>query len=512
MRNAHSLTVQRYPRWLIMILIAGFMFATVALSAGAQDISKKVEIQFVMLGDAPKDLPLISAEINKMTEAELNATVKFSFIPMGGGAEQKYNLLLTSGQPVDLLFTADWIRYNYYARRGAFQALDELVPKYAPELYKFIGKEFWNQVKVKGKIFTIPNTWKEYVSEGIIYREDLRKKFNLPKPDNMANMEAYFDGIKKNAPSMQPVYQVLNFPITDSAAYTQYPWIEAATATVPSYGLRYDYRKPSELINYFESKDFVEDAKLFKRWADKGFWSKSALSVGTPDDALATGKAAARVDGQNAVKYATLAAQIKKAHPEWEIAYIPFVYTNKLVHPVHPVHNGFAIPRSAKNVDRALMFYQKLVMDKRYNFLTEYGIEGKHYKVTPDNHYEMIGTTTTNGFPREAMHGWAWRNPNIQIFDVTYDAAFALFKEYVKLETPNVRDGFAEDATPYQAEAAAFNQVFTQYGLPIYYGMAGDPEAAVKRFLEKAKQAGWEKIIAEFTKQWKEYCEDQGFK
>ena len=323
-------------------------------------------------------------------------------------------------------------------------------------------------------------------------------------------MEAYFDGIKKNEPGMQPVYQVLNYPMMESPIYTKYPYMEAAGPTPPSYGLRYDYRKPAELINYFESPDFIEDAKLYKRWAEKGFWSKSALSVGTPADALATGKAAARMDGQNAVKYATLVAQVKKSHPEWELGYIPFVYTNKLVHPVHPVHNGFAIPRSAKNADRALMFYQKLVLDKRYNFLTQYGIPGKHYKVTADNKYEMIGTTSSNGFPREAMNGWAWRNPSFQLFDSSYETAFALFKEYDSLATPNIRDGFAEEIVPYQAEAAAFNQVFTQYGLPIYYGMAGDPETAVKRFLEKARQAGWDKIVSEYRKQWLAYCKEQG--
>lgn len=43
------------------------------------DTSKKVELQFYMLGDAPKDLSSIEAEINKMAEEDLNATVKFNY-------------------------------------------------------------------------------------------------------------------------------------------------------------------------------------------------------------------------------------------------------------------------------------------------------------------------------------------------------------------------------------------------------------------------------------------------
>ena len=43
------------------------------------DTSKKVELQFYMLGDAPKDLSSIEAQINKMAEEDLNATVKFNY-------------------------------------------------------------------------------------------------------------------------------------------------------------------------------------------------------------------------------------------------------------------------------------------------------------------------------------------------------------------------------------------------------------------------------------------------
>ncbi len=85
-----------------------------ALSAGAQatkapeasaaskpaglDTSKKVELQFYMLGPAPKDLPVIEEEINKMALKDLNATVKFNFTTWTDW-DQKYKLLLSSGQP-----------------------------------------------------------------------------------------------------------------------------------------------------------------------------------------------------------------------------------------------------------------------------------------------------------------------------------------------------------------------------------------------------------------------------
>jgi len=204
--------VKNRPIRPVTVLVALILILASPASLPALDTSKRVEIRFCMLGDPPKDLPLIQAEVNKMAEKELNATVKYEYIPWSGW-DRKYDLLLGSGQAVDLVFTADWTRYQYYAKRGAFMPLDGLVEKAAPELAKFVPKDYWEAVKVGGKIFTIPATWKEYITEGIVYREDLRKKYRLPKPDSLASMEAYFDGIRKNEPEMRPIAQSLDFPM-----------------------------------------------------------------------------------------------------------------------------------------------------------------------------------------------------------------------------------------------------------------------------------------------------------
>lgn len=127
-----------------------------------------------MLGDAPKDLNLIQDEVNKMALEDLNATVKFNFTTWTDW-ESKYKLLLSSGQPIDLIFTAEWTNYQSYAVKGAFLPLDDLLPKAAPKLQAYVPQDFWEAVKVDKKIYTVPAIWKEYVNDGIAYREDLRK-------------------------------------------------------------------------------------------------------------------------------------------------------------------------------------------------------------------------------------------------------------------------------------------------------------------------------------------------
>lgn len=234
---------------------AGTPAATESASTAAPaetgiDTSKKVELQFYMLGDAPKDLPIIQDEINKMAQEELNATVKFNYTSWTDW-DQKYKLLLSSGQAIDLIFTADWTQYQSYAKRGAFLAIDDLLPKAAPELQKFVPESMWEDVKVDGKIYTVPATYKEYVTNGFVYREDLRKKYDLPVPKDLASYEAYMDGIVANEPDLMPMS--LNSDIGNNLHYI-YTELNKMVGALP-YGMGVKYDSPTTVYSYWGSDE-----------------------------------------------------------------------------------------------------------------------------------------------------------------------------------------------------------------------------------------------------------------
>jgi putative aldouronate transport system substrate-binding protein len=480
-----------------------------AKPASKLDTSKRVELQFYMVGDAPKDLPVIEAEVNKLALADLNTTVKFNYTTWTE-YEQKYKLLLTSGQPIDLIYTATWLQYQTYAKKGAFLPLDDMLPKVTPALNKHVTPEMWNNAKIDGKIYTVPSTFKEYTPDGAPYREDLRKKYNLPKPESLETIEAYLDGIKKNEPGLTPVSDTQN-----AYALGLYQLLPALKNNMTgdwlkNYGLQFSYDNPRGINSYWGSPEHLEMLKLYKRWADKGFWSRNQLNATAGGhDVFASGKAAIALQGENPIRFNDSVTKIKSVHPDWEIGYFPYTDFRGFAIPNPPIGNGFAIPKSSKNSERALAFYEKLVTDKRYNLLTSYGIEGKNYKVV-DGHYEMIGDSSTNGFPREGMNSWAWRNPNYMLFDKSFDQVLDMFKKMDTMYKPAYFSGFAEDYSSYQAERAALEQVSTQYLKPLEAGNVEDVEAGLKQFMEKAKAAGLEKIQKAYIEQWNKYLGEIG--
>lgn len=472
-----------------------------------------------MVGDAPKDLQLIEDKINVMALKDINATVKFNYTTWTDFTT-KYNLVLSTGQTVDLIYTASWLNYQTLARKGAFMALDTLLPTVAPDIQKFVPQSYWNQVKIGGKIYTIPATWKEYTTNGIAYRQDLQEKYKLPVPNSVANLEAYMTGVKKNVPGQVLTWEYV-YPGPTTYSFSAFETLSALShkwVSGPHYGLVADYATPSKITNYFESPAFAADMKTMKKWADLGFWSRSALSTKTDATSFANGKCIAILNGENAPKVGQEISSASTAHPDWKVGYINYSEINGIPQVAHATQNGYGIPVSSKNPERALMFYQKLWLDKTYNQLTEFGIEGTHYTVK-DGYYEPIGDQTKTGFAREGMNGWAWRNESFQLYPKSYDFVKQMFVKMdgIAAKQPNYKglniiDGFAEDYSSYQAERAAVGTVLTQYLAPLEAGLVTDVDKSIKTFLTKAKAAGLAKIQASYTKQWSDYCKLYNYK
>jgi putative aldouronate transport system substrate-binding protein len=469
--------------------------------------SEMVELQFYMIGDPPKDLELIQTEINKLAAEQLHTQVKFNFITWNDW-DQKYRLLLTSGQPIDLIFTSEWSSYQSFAKKGAYLELDQLLPKVAPLLYDFIPQDMWDAVRINKKIYTIPSTWKEYVTEGITYREDLRKKYNLPIPDSLETLEDYLVGVKHNDPSITPLADT----IVNHTSGVRHMTSKIVNANgVPPYGIQILYDNPRNITSYWGSKLHLDNLITYKRWMEEGLFPKNVLNIKEDQrNSLINGKSIALLNGQNPNQYLNVVNQVKSAHPEWKFSYVPFASMKGFAQPVHPIHNGFAIPINSKYPEEALAFYEKMVTDKRYNWLTQYGIEGTHFEVTDNGNYKPIGDPQESGFPREGMNGWAWRNPEFMLYDQNFDEVSDIFKTLDKVSRPDIFTGFAEDWTSYQAERAALEQVEKQYLYPLNVGLIDDVQAGLEKFMVEARKAGLDKIQKDYKKQWLQYLDEIG--
>lgn len=481
----------------------------------AIDTSERVDLVFYVMGDAPTDEVVVEDAINAILLEKVNATVDFQFSTWTDWM-QKYNLQLTSGE-ADLIYVANWTNFGTLAKSGAFLELDDLLPTYGPNLVSVIDENLFNQCSIDGSIYAVPANWPEYTSSGIKYREDLRVKYNLPVPSSLENLEAYLLGIKQNDPTQQllgvTAQESTGLQTAFDAAWVfnlKYPWV--TTNGLP-YGLASDYNTPSQVYDYWYSDDFVEDMKLLKKWADLGFWSRSALSDPNNDEAFDSGLKVAEVAGMNPNKHISSVNKFAEEHPDWQSAYFAYGEATGIIYPASATQNATAIVRGTENPERALMVLDLLYCDQELNNLVQAGIEGTHYKVDENGFYQKL----SDNFLYENFNTWNLRNNDFKLkqeSDVLLSemsAKYAEIGDKNKYPNVNIYADFTEDYEEYSVERSAVSDVMRQYLAPIQAGLVDDVEASIAEFLEKAEAAGLETCREAFKEQWAAYCNSYGY-
>lgn len=483
---------------------------------GNPDTSDRVDLVFYLMGDPPNDMPLVQDRINELLLQKINTTVTFKYTSWTDW-QTKYNMILSSGEECDLIYTANWMNYAELANSNAFTPLDELLPVYAPDIYNDITQDVWKQMKVKGKIYSVPSSKKEYTNAGIMYREDLREKYNLPVPDSFSNLEAYLMGVKKNNPTqsiMKPSVNTASFSYSFSATMAfqaKYAWVQSGAP----YGLAAEYNTPSKLFDYWASDDFRDDMMTMKKWADAGFWSRSVLSDANNSDAFINGQDICIIDGQNPAKFVGTYYNSRLAK-DWKVGYVPYASINGIAYANHPSGNGTAIPTNSKYPKRAAMALNLLYMDKDINRLLQYGIKGTHYTLDAEGYYK--DGQKHKDFSAESANAWGLRNPLFTLPSRGDDKLNKIFSQLhriaLKTKYPDVdiASGFVEVYDDYASERAALANVMIEYLAPLQAGLVDDVDGAVDEFLQKAAEAGLTKIQEAYTKQWEAYCENYGYK
>lgn len=479
------------------------------------DLSESVNLVFYLLGDPGSDYQSVVDELNKYLAEKINTTIEFRFTTWTDWS-QKYNLVLTSGEQCDLMYAANWTSYSAMAQTGAFYPLDDILEEYAPNIYNLIDQNVYDVCKVGGSLYCIPADQKTYEASGIKYREDLRKKYNLPVPDSLENFEAYVKGVQENEPTqglLSPISIQNNYV---SAFYMNTIFDLKYSRSMQMYGLSASYESPTEIDDYWRSEDFIEDMKLMKRWADMGFWSRSSLSK-TSEDSFDDGLIIASVSGMNQDKWIGSYNLAKTDHPDWEIGYVTYGVVNNSISPASPLQNATVIPYSSKNPERALIALDFLMTDETANDLVQCGIKGVHWNLAEGKYYEEIKDA---GFSYENMNTWNLRNHLIKKEmkpngDTAYDDMISLYDSVAantKWEGKSIKTGFIEDYSSYEIERANLNSVIAQYLTPIQAGLVDDVEAAVTEFLKQADAAGLKKIQDSYREQWLAHCEEYGYK
>ncbi|MBO7747723.1 ABC transporter substrate-binding protein [Paenibacillus sp. MWE-103] len=473
--------------------------------AGGIDTSKFETITYVVLGDKPKNgqLEKVMEKVNAILKQKVNAELQFKWVEWADW-QTKYNLLLASGEPLDLItIGTDWLDTWGNAQRGAFLPLNDLLEKYAPLTYAEIPQEDWDQSKFKDDIVLIPEDhYTQWVNHGIYYRGDWAKQFGITQPiTDFETLGKYFQGIKDNMKDVIPWdANGTNGTLYNGFATAYTDNIELPISTGYAgvfYGKSYDerYTVDSPIFN----DKFIDFAKLMKQWGDAGYWREDVLNYkGDTRTELKAGQTG--TDAHHTQTFKGLRVEMDKQQPGSELQMFSYSDTRGNLISMPITHGGTSIGAHSKHPERALTVYDLIRQDPELYKLINYGLEGVQYEIKDGIRTRPAGyDDAKDGFYTDF---WGGRIDKNEIpSDTDWSGIGDIYKKYDGIKKPFPYGKFVFDKTNVDAEMTAISQVVGEQMPAILFGKAGDPEKAVQALRDKLKAAGYDKVKDEIQKQ-----------
>ena len=474
------------------MLLGSLSTGVMAYENPALDTSEEVELVMYVVSDRPAGQDVVDEHLNEILKEKLNCTLKLYWISWAEYAN-KYPLLFSSGESFDIAYAATWLNYFSLAQRGAFKALNDLWPTYAPENYARQSEGALQQAKVGEDYYCVPTLLATYNAYGPIYRTDVLEGTDWDgKMETFEDIETYCDYIKEYAPQMDPI------DMYSAGPEFLYLYMQGKGYTWVSKSYPFLWFDPTEehphVFTTYEEEGIKGFLETMARFNEKGFFSKSALSD-TDSAKPQNGKAALRV--HNIDTYASWAA----IHPEWgwkfsnfvaDVAHLPFT------------QDCMVIPNTSKNPERAMALIELLTNDQEVYDALMYGVEGVTYTLNEKGEFAITDTDLYAEGSLWAARTNEFRRNQFGTPDDYNETRAAFEASIVPGQGAEKFAGFTLDTTPVETQLSTLVNVKQQYWWPLELAYT-DVESGLSQYQTMCEIAGIEDVRVECERQLEEY-------
>jgi len=429
----------------------------------------------------------VFAEASKMVKEKMGVNLDIIALE---DYDTKIGVINASGEEFDIVFTSSDVNNIYRnVSDGNLLALDSLLPKHAPTLWKEGGESVWEGVKIDGKIYGVPNQQIFARAPGFLIPTQNISVMGLDLENNKYETLADYEGYIKKIKEM-----------TGSYAYVSEAWggdgaqregFELILGSNLPGAIRYN-KENAVVENQYESQEFKDYINLRRRWVQEGLTAPMEVGVTDLTKYLTTkDKVMPWLIPLATYKPGVEAEYVKNYDLDVTVSTktAPLMTSRSLVATMAGVNSDTRYP------EKSVEFLQLINTDADlYNLIT-YGIEGKHYTKTGKNSIER-----SKDHPY-AQPAWAIGN-TFNGFVMTGQAE-DMHEQTKEINATAVNSpilGFAANQDEIAIQIANCRAVLEEYLTVLDMGLA-DVETTYSAFIEKLKVAGVDTIIENLNKQ-----------
>lgn len=462
---------------------------------------KPYEVIITYFGAPQKDDALVEAELNKFFKEKINATVKLQPIA-SSDYKTKTELMMNTGEKMDLVFTASWLDFFGNVTKGAFLELDELLEEHGQGIKELLHPLYLEAPRMNGKLYAIPTNKEITQGKAYTYRKDIMEKYNIPIEtiNSDADLEPWFELMKREEPDMINRY-VNGGSGNFGGGFMMYETNSNYRPVGPAPG-----KQPMFLVDYTSNDvevktvldpEIVEinkkEVELFRRYYEQGYINADAATSTTDVGEL---RVQGRIWVQPSVWKPGTDIEIQIADNN-KYEYISHVVEEPIVTTELATGSMFAISRTSEDPARAMMVLNYLHTDPYAVNLIVHGIEGKHYNKVGENRIEPI---PDSGYGQTALF---WVIGNQLINYLKPGQPDDLYENWQKFNDEAKRSpllGFVFDDSNVKQELAQITNIVQEYS-SIFTGAVSNPAKLLEERNEQLKAAGLEKVAAELQAQ-----------
>ncbi len=479
----------------VVLLISGCGSKESDTKGGLGGDGKVVNLRYAYIGNEPKGQAEVTEALNKaMAEDGVGVSIEFVFIPSDEYVN-KLVMIAAAKEDYDICWTMPTNMPDLVSRKG-LAPLNESLDKYGQNLKEAISDLQWREVTIDGKIYGVPGLLPAASCDRTLFvRKDFMKKYGIEKIETLEDFEKYIRAYKKDRPEgiairgfsgrelfrvygdiFEPIGKELNSPVC----------VELDDPNM-------------EVKNFYKTDIFLNIIHKIREWHAEGLYE-----IEPPKDLEAL-----FAQGLCAAMWSVLNTHERISYFKANCPEPDGMIESILLNPDKPKNlikfgaDNLSVFSMCDNVDAAVKFISWIRGSQEAYDLISYGIEGVHYKLDGE-------AISYEGIPPEKMYlakNWMWSDIRYMRFDK------ALGNEYKQMLLDWDKDAKSYPFTSFTLNRAPINDEINQIAaltaeyVPQLKNSKIDFQSTYETFLKKLDQAGMDKIIAEVTKQMKEYIE-----
>lgn len=472
---------------IISIIIAAVMIICImgCEANKTEQTQKDVKIVWYVGGDEQPDISSVMSAINEKLHKELGVQLELKFVEWKNYSD-KMNMLFSGGDNFDLCFTSTWSNdFMMNASGGLYLELNSYLEGDNKKLKDSIPSFVWDDAKINGNIYAVPNYQVCYYQECALTPKRLADKYNLDISSikKLSDIEPYLAQLKKNEPDIHP-FNPWGFT-ADTISYKSLPSISSLAVNVDE--------GETKLYSKYETKEYREMLHLFRDYYEKGYIRSDILAdistaAGTKYGVwCSSSKPGSNVD--NLQLYGEEVVEIPLQTPYIAMGAAQAAMT--------------AVSKNSKHPAETVKLLELVNTDKELYNMICFGIEGKHYEKIDD---DMIRIFTDKGYvPNEA---WVFGNQfNAYYIEGQQKGSWEETDRINRTAKRSVYRGFTVDFSKIKSNVAKLRAVENEYKY-IVLGTE-EPDALLKEFVGKMKEAGLDEVYEEVQMQMNDFLNNK---